>query len=230
MKAFFKELLIVVVGAICFAAIAYFACPAHAAEPDSKLYAVRMEQAYNLPPGLLRALIEQESRWRNVAGRHGEIGLAQIKPSTVAMICPECVGNSARKFFTLGSRGDDVARIQVVLAREGLYAAYADGIYGPATDKAVRAYQSRQRIAADGVVGPQTWGKLFGALDPYPGKTIVESLWNPTENIEWAARILAWLRDNVSADPAVMLAAYNGGAGHPVVRYMVGVQARMERL
>ena len=37
-----------------------------------------------------------------------------------------------------------------------------DGIFGPQTAAAVRRYQSRNRLAVDGIVGPASWGKLIG--------------------------------------------------------------------
>jgi hypothetical protein len=36
----------------------------------------------------------------------------------------------------------------------------ADGVYGPATAAAVRAFQASHGLAADGIVGPATWAAL----------------------------------------------------------------------
>lgn len=38
----------------------------------------------------------------------------------------------------------------------------ADGIFGSGTEAATKAFQSRNGLAADGVVGPNTWGKAIG--------------------------------------------------------------------
>ncbi|HYZ70351.1 MAG TPA: peptidoglycan DD-metalloendopeptidase family protein, partial [Thermoleophilaceae bacterium] len=43
----------------------------------------------------------------------------------------------------------------------------ADGNFGESTDRAVRVFQGNEGLAVDGIVGPQTWGALFGgALNP----------------------------------------------------------------
>jgi N-acetylmuramoyl-L-alanine amidase len=54
-----------------------------------------------------------------------------------------------------GSRGHDVERIQRALKLS------VDGIFGPATEKAVKTYQRRHNLSVDGIVGPETWNTLF---------------------------------------------------------------------
>ena len=37
-----------------------------------------------------------------------------------------------------------------------------DGVYGGATARAVREYQSHTGLPSDGIVGPQTWHSIYG--------------------------------------------------------------------
>ncbi len=59
-----------------------------------------------------------------------------------------------------GSSGDDVARLQKRLAAAGFDPGAADGIFGPKTDAALRAFQEANGLAVDGIAGPATNGKL----------------------------------------------------------------------
>lgn len=54
-----------------------------------------------------------------------------------------------------GSEGKDVASVQRALKIDD------DGIFGPATEKAVKAYQKRKGLDADGIVGIKTWEMIF---------------------------------------------------------------------
>jgi len=59
-------------------------------------------------------------------------------------------------------RGDDVREVQQALTAKGFDPKGIDGSYGPNTQKAVIAFQKAAGIKVDGIVGPETWGKLMG--------------------------------------------------------------------
>lgn len=57
--------------------------------------------------------------------------------------------------------GDDVGKLQFALRAQGVKLGKADGLFGPATDQAVRDFQSVRGLATDGVVGREV-RKLLG--------------------------------------------------------------------
>ena len=59
-----------------------------------------------------------------------------------------------------GSRGEDVKTVQQKLKRWGYYSGSVDGIYGPATKKAVEYFQRKNGLTADGIVGRKTFEAL----------------------------------------------------------------------
>jgi peptidoglycan hydrolase-like protein with peptidoglycan-binding domain len=59
-----------------------------------------------------------------------------------------------------GSSGGAVVTLQHDLAAKGFSPGVADGVFGPHTNSAVRAFQSSRHLAVDGIVGPQTWNAL----------------------------------------------------------------------
>jgi peptidoglycan hydrolase-like protein with peptidoglycan-binding domain len=65
--------------------------------------------------------------------------------------------------FPLVKRGDKifpVRTLQQLLRARGQNIA-VDGIFGPKTEDAVKAFQQSKGLSADGIVGPQTWPKLI---------------------------------------------------------------------
>ena len=62
-----------------------------------------------------------------------------------------------------GAKGEQVKTLQRLLIAMGydLGKYGADGDFGSATDKAVRAFQKDKKIGVDGIVGQNTWNKLL---------------------------------------------------------------------
>src|SRR5690606_6770228 len=184
---------------------------------DLRIHATVMEYKYDLPKGLLVNICRTESNWRNVRGQLDEIGVCQIRPGTVRHLFPE-YSKAVTKYLHYGTKGLLVVKVQSYLSRIGTYNGAIDGIWGPRTDRAVRKFQEENSLKVDGIIGPVTWRTMFGT--DYPNQSVEQRLWNPKQNIEIAARIIKHLHDTVSTNPAIIAAAYNGGAGHPIVQYM----------
>lgn len=58
-----------------------------------------------------------------------------------------------------GAREHPVRTLQHLLRARG-HPVDVDGIFGPRTDAAVRAFQEERGLAVDGIVGPRTWEAL----------------------------------------------------------------------
>lgn len=56
-------------------------------------------------------------------------------------------------------RGREVRDLQKLLCSTGSFLVI-DGLFGRATDQAVRAFQARHGLTEDGIVGPKTWARL----------------------------------------------------------------------
>ena len=94
---------------------------------------------------------------------------------SVTLIAPAAEAASRRlprsfRLMTPMQRGDDVRGLQDMLRRAdpdgaGREITVIDGLFGPATRRAVLAFQSRAGLPdIDGVVGPDTWAALCLAL------------------------------------------------------------------
>ena len=59
-----------------------------------------------------------------------------------------------------GDRDHPVKTLQYLLRERG-HTVTVDGIFGPRTDAAVRAFQQSAHLAVDGIVGPNTWSALI---------------------------------------------------------------------
>lgn len=60
-----------------------------------------------------------------------------------------------------GAKGESVKALQLLLIGYGAEIA-ADGSFGGATERALKAYQTAEGLASDGSCGRKTWSKLLG--------------------------------------------------------------------
>jgi len=70
-------------------------------------------------------------------------------------------GAIVRPALKLGSRGEAVIELQAALKLLGFYADTVDGIFSQSTATAVSQFQEAAGLAADGIVGQDTWNRLF---------------------------------------------------------------------
>lgn len=76
--------------------------------------------------------------------------------STAAATVLRTTDSSIATLSKMGSRGEEVRRIQQRLKSWGYYTGNVDGIYGTATQSAVRKFQRANGLEADGIAGPKT--------------------------------------------------------------------------
>lgn len=64
-----------------------------------------------------------------------------------------------------GMQGEDVRTLQAALMTRGYScgSAGADGDFGAGTEAALKKFQTRYALGADGIAGKGTWGRLLGA-------------------------------------------------------------------
>ena len=81
-------------------------------------------------------------------------------------------GPLGRRDLAIGCRGWDVAALQFALAWHGFPSAVFDGVLGAHTDTALRKFQLRAGLDADGTAGPATYAALRRAVPRSPIKLL----------------------------------------------------------
>ena len=64
-----------------------------------------------------------------------------------------------------GSSGDEVTKLQRRLLAAGYEPGEPDGVFGPKTEAAVRAFQESEDLDVDGICGPKTLDKLSAVIN-----------------------------------------------------------------
>ena len=71
-----------------------------------------------------------------------------------------CLSTAQAASLKRGSSGDKVTQLQQKLKNWGYYSGSVDGIFGSATEAAVKKFQKKNGLTADGIVGKTTAEKL----------------------------------------------------------------------
>lgn len=94
--------------------------------------------------------------------------------------------NNVEALSRYGSRGEEVKQIQTKLKRWGYYNGNIDGIYGSKTLEAVKYFQRKNGLTADGIAGPAT----LKAMGISSSGSSSSSSSNNTSNVNLLARVI----------------------------------------
>ncbi len=98
--------------------------------------------------GIVAALIATASGVGAVLGTAGQANDVASFPAVQAAVLRQ------------GSKGGEVKEVQRRLKQWGYYSGAVDGIYGPATVEAVKKFQRKNGLTADGIAGKATYEAL----------------------------------------------------------------------
>jgi N-acetylmuramoyl-L-alanine amidase len=95
-----------------------------------------------------------KSRWKTV------VGVVMVLVMVVAVSTALNDADAQSKTLYWGSSGSDVTKVQTKLKNWGYYDGPVDGYYGATTFEAVKKFQAKNGLTADGVTGSKTWAAL----------------------------------------------------------------------
>ena len=112
-----------------------------------------------LPKGTKLEVLGKSGSWYKVTyGKY--TGYVYKTYVSVTKTASSSSSSSSTTRLEKGSTGSDVKELQTKLKKLGYYDAYVDGDYGDTTVAAVKAFQKKYNLTADGVAGSETLKKL----------------------------------------------------------------------
>ncbi|MBW4559150.1 MAG: peptidoglycan-binding protein [Trichormus sp. ATA11-4-KO1] len=110
----------------------------------------------------------QEAYKLDVDGIVGPATIGKLPPIGVGGEAPPTRQTANRDHLTMGHRGEAVRVLQEHLIRAGYLKGTPNGYFGSYTADAVRRFQAANYLAASGIAGPTTRGKLYNLINTAP--------------------------------------------------------------
>ena len=82
-----------------------------------------------------------------------------------------------------GSKGEAVKQLQSELKKKGYFTAGVTGYFGSLTETAVKRFQTKSKLTADGLVGAGTRKALFGTTGTSSGKVELLDWWSGASKV-----------------------------------------------
>ena len=111
--------------------------------------------------GMAAAITTGAAAFMAMGSAHAALAASAAPAARAVRAAPElAAAMAAWPIVKQGAIGERVFAIQYLLNARGARLA-TDGHFGPATAAAVRSFQSKSHLQADGKVGPLTWSRLI---------------------------------------------------------------------
>ena len=128
-----------------------------------------------LPKGTKLEVLGKSGSWYKVTyGKY--TGYVYKTYVSVTKTASSSSSSSSATRLEKGSTGSDVKELQTKLKKLGYYDAYVDGDYGDTTVAAVKAFQKKYNLTADGIAGKETLKKLDSVYENANSAKDVDSL------------------------------------------------------
>ena len=128
-----------------------------------------------LPKGTKLEVLGKSGSWYKVTyGKY--TGYVYKTYVSVTKTASSSSSSSSTTRLEKGSTGSDVKELQTKLKKLGYYDAYVDGDYGDTTVAAVKAFQKKYNLTADGIAGKETLKKLDSVYENANSAKDVDSL------------------------------------------------------
>lgn len=110
----------------------------------------------------------QQTGQQAVDGYSGPVDVSQLVKTRGLNVggggvLPPVKGRADMPEIQVGAEGQAVEVLQRVLQHQGHDLA-ADGVFGPITEDALKAFQASRGLASDGICGPITWGVVISLI------------------------------------------------------------------